>query len=206
MSKTKTKFELPKLPYDFEALEPAIDAKTMKIHHGKHHQGYVDKLNKALEEHSGHADKSLEELLRGWDELPEDLKEPVRKHGGGHANHSLFWQILKPGGASKPSGALAEAFNKKFSSMSEFQKLFKEAATGQFGSGWAWLVKTKSGLKICSTANQDSPLMEGHIPLLGLDVWEHAYYLNYQNRRADYVDAFFPLINWDEVSRRFEEA
>ncbi len=203
MSKTKTKFELPALPYEFDALEPAIDAKTMKIHHGKHHQGYVNKLNKALEGHDQYQDKSLEELLRGWAVLPQDLKGPVRKHGGGHANHSLFWQILKPGGASQPQGALAKAFEKKFGSMETFKEKFKKAATGQFGSGWAWLVKSNGELKIRSTANQDNPLMDGEQPLLGLDVWEHAYYLKYQNRRGDYVDAFFELINWDEVGKRF---
>lgn len=206
MSTTKTKFQLPALGYDYAALEPVIDAATMKIHHTKHHQGYVDKLNKALEGHADLQGRSLEELLRNIGKIPEDIREAVRNNGGGHANHSLFWKVIAPGGENKPGGALAEAIKKHFGDLEGFQKKFKEAATGQFGSGWAWLCLAAGELKIHSTPNQDSPHMKGHIPLLGLDVWEHAYYLNYQNRRPDYVDAFFKIINWTEVSKRFVEA
>lgn len=207
MSKTKTKFELPKLSYNYAALEPHIDAKTMEIHHSKHHQGYVDKLNKALEDHPDHQDKSLEELLSGIKKLPSDLQAPVRKHGGGHANHSLFWEIMSPkSGGGKPSGDIAKAIDKDFGSFDKFQEKFKNAATSQFGSGWAWLIYQDGELLIESTANQDSPIMEGKRPILGVDVWEHAYYLKHQNKRGDWIDEFFKVIDWGKVDELYKEA
>ncbi|HLQ75505.1 MAG TPA: superoxide dismutase [Alloiococcus sp.] len=199
-------YKLPELPYAHDALEPHIDEETMKIHHGKHHQGYVDKTNAALEGHDEYADLSIEELVSKLDELPEELKGAILKNGGGHANHKLFWTILSPNGGGKPEGALAEAIDKKFGSFEEFQDEFKTAATGQFGSGWAWLVVNNDELEVVSTPNQESPLSDNKIPVLGIDVWEHAYYLNYQNKRPDYVDAFWNVVNWEEVAKRYEDA
>lgn len=199
-------YKLPELPYAHDALEPHIDEETMKIHHGKHHQGYVDKTNAALEDHDEYADLSIEELVSKLDELPEEFKGAILKNGGGHANHKLFWTILSPNGGGKPEGALAEAIDKKFGSFEEFQDEFKTAATGQFGSGWAWLVVNNGELEVVSTPNQESPLSDNKIPVLGIDVWEHAYYLNYQNKRPDYVDAFWNVVNWEEVAKRYEDA
>lgn len=197
-------FELPALPYASNALEPHIDAQTMEIHHGKHHNAYVTNLNKALEGHSDLQSKSLEELLTSLDSLPENIRTAVRNNGGGHANHSMFWQIMGPNGGGEPTGALAQAINSAFGSFSQFKEQFAAAAAGRFGSGWAWLVVAPDGsLSITSTPNQDTPVMEGKNPILGLDVWEHAYYLKYQNRRPDYVAAFWNVINWDEVARRY---
>jgi superoxide dismutase, Fe-Mn family len=198
---------LPSLPYAFDALEPHIDARTMEIHHGKHHAGYVAKLNAALEGHSDLASKSIEDLMRGFAGLPESIKGAVRNNGGGHANHSLFWSVMSPAGGGAPSGKLAEAINATFGSFDAFKSAFSDAAGTRFGSGWAWLVVDASGaLKVYSTANQDSPYMEGHTPILGIDVWEHAYYLNYQNRRPDYIGAFWNVVNWDAVAANFVAA
>ncbi|GAX89678.1 superoxide dismutase [Effusibacillus lacus] len=199
--------QLPALPYDKAALEPHIDAATMEIHHGRHHATYVNNLNAALEKYPELQDKSLEDLLRGINSIPEDIRGAVRNNGGGHHNHSLFWEILSPNGGGQPSGALADAINGKFGSFDAFKEEFKKAALGRFGSGWAWLVVNKNGeLALYSTANQDSPLMEGDTPIFGLDVWEHAYYLKYQNKRPDYVDAFWNVVNWDEVNKRYQAA
>lgn len=198
---------LPDLPYDFDALEPHIDEKTMRIHHGKHHQGYVSKLNAALEGHDELAAKSLDDLLRGINSVPQSIMTAVRNNGGGHANHSLFWKILSPEGGGEPTGEVAEAINKTFGSFKDFKDKFSDAAATRFGSGWAWLVVTDTGeFKVYSTANQDSPLMQGDTPILGVDVWEHAYYLNYQNRRPDYIDAFWKVINWDQVGANLKSA
>ncbi len=198
---------LPSLPYAFDALEPHVDARTMEIHHGKHHAGYVAKLNAALEGHPDLASKSIEDLLRGMQSAPASIQGALRNNGGGHANHSLFWSIMSPNGGGTPSGALASAMNAAFGSFDTFKSAFSDAAGTRFGSGWAWLVVDgKGSLKVYSTANQDSPYMEGHTPILGLDVWEHAYYLNYQNRRPDYVGAFWNLVNWDTVAANFEAA
>ncbi|MEZ5102691.1 MAG: superoxide dismutase [Thermoleophilia bacterium] len=198
-------FELPALPYAHDALEPHIDARTMEIHHGKHHQAYVDNANKALAG-TEWENAPVEDVVRSLDKLPEDKRTAVRNNAGGHANHSLFWTVIGPSGGGAPSGALASAIDAAFGSLDAFKEQFAAAAMGRFGSGWAWLVKDGSGVAITSTPNQDSPLMEGKTPLLGLDVWEHAYYLNYQNRRADYVAAFWNVVNWDEVARRFDAA
>ena len=198
--------ELPKLPYDFAALEPHIDAQTMEIHHGKHHQGYVTKLNAALESHAGLQSKSVEELIGNLGSLPEDIRGAVRNNGGGHANHSLFWQVMSPHGGGAPGGALAGAIDAAFGGFDTFKDAFGAAAGGRFGSGWAWLIDDGGTLSITSTPNQDSPLMDGQTPILGLDVWEHAYYLKYQNRRPDYVAAWWNVVNWDEVARRFDAA
>lgn len=195
---------LPQLPYAYDALEPHIDARTMEIHHTKHHQAYIDKLNAALATHPEFADKSLEELLKNLDGLPEDIRTVVRNNGGGHHNHSLFWELMTPNGEQTPSGALLEAINQKFESFDKFKELFANAAITRFGSGWAWLSKNSSGeLVLHSTANQDSPIMEGLTPLLGLDVWEHAYYLNYQNRRPDYITQWWNVVNWSKVAESF---
>lgn len=199
-------YTLPELPYAADALEPHIDETTMNIHHGKHHQTYVDKTNAALEGHDKYADLTIEELVAEVDTLPEDIREAIRKNGGGHANHSLFWTILSPNGGGTPEGELAEAIDSKFGDFDSFKDEFKTAATGQFGSGWAWLVVNNGELEVVSTPNQESPLSAGKTPILGIDVWEHAYYLNYQNKRPDYVDAFWNVVNWEEVSRRYEEA
>ena len=199
-------YELPKLPYAFDALEPHIDARTMEIHHGKHHATYVNTLNGAIEKHPELGDKSVEDLLRGIDQVPEDIRTVVRNHGGGHANHSLFWQVMGPDGGGPPTGALGEALAAAFGSFESFKEKLTDAATKRFGSGWGWLTAAGGKLEISSSANQDSPLMEGKTPLLGVDVWEHAYYLNYQNRRPDYLKAWWSVVNWAEVARRYEAA
>lgn len=196
------KHVLPDLPYSYGALEPYIDAKTMDTHHTKHHQAYIDNLNAALDGQDALADLQVEELLKNFAQVPDTIKTAVRNHGGGHANHLFFWNILKKD--VDPFGPVLESITKKFGSLEEFENLFSKAAMSRFGSGWAWLVATKDqGIEIVSTANQDSPLMENKVPLIGLDVWEHAYYLHYQNRRAEYVKAFFKVINWDAVNERF---
>jgi Fe-Mn family superoxide dismutase len=198
-------YTLPQLPYAYDALEPHIDAKTMEIHHTKHHNTYVTKLNEALA-NSPLADKPVEELIADLSAVPEKVRTAVRNNGGGHANHSMFWTILSAYGGGQPTGPMAEAINKTFGSYEKFQELFTAAATTRFGSGWAWLSQDGDKLIIESTANQDNPLMEGRTPILGLDVWEHAYYLKYQNRRPEYIAAFYNIINWDEVGKRFEKA
>lgn len=199
--------ELPDLPYDHDALEPHIDAETMRIHHSKHHQGYVNNLNAALEKHPELADKSLEDLLGDLDSVPEDIRTAVRNNGGGHANHSLFWPCMAPGFGATPSGELADAIDSAFGSFDAFTDTFSKAAATRFGSGWAWLcVDGSGGLVVTSTANQDNPVSEGLKPILGLDVWEHAYYLNYQNRRPDYVKAWWNVVNWERVSENFTGA
>ncbi|NGQ97395.1 superoxide dismutase [Brevibacillus sp. SYP-B805] len=198
--------QLPALPYAHNALEPHIDAQTMEIHHGRHHATYVNNLNAALEGHPELQQKSIEELIGNLDAVPESIRTAVRNNGGGHANHSLFWEILSPNGGGAPTGALADAINEAFGSFDNFKAEFTKAATGRFGSGWAWLIVDGGKLAITSTPNQDSPLMEGKTPILGLDVWEHAYYLKYQNKRPDYIAAFWNVVNWDEVSKRFEAA
>ncbi|MGN6812326.1 MAG: superoxide dismutase [Thermomicrobiales bacterium] len=197
-------YELPALPYAFDALEPNIDARTMEIHHDRHHQTYVTNLNNALQGHDNLASQSVEDLLRNINQVPENIRTAVRNNGGGHANHSLFWQIMSPNGGGAPTGAIADAINQSFGSYDNFKAELSKAAAGRFGSGWAWLVKDGSGkVSVMSTANQDSPLMDGQTPLLGVDVWEHAYYLKYQNKRPDYVTAWFNTINWDEVNKRY---
>ena len=199
--------ELPGLPYDHDALEPHIDAETMRIHHSKHHQGYVNNLNAALEKHPELADKSLEELLSNLDSVPEDIRTAVRNNGGGHANHSLFWPCMAPGSGGTPSGELADAIDSTFGSFDAFVEMFSKAAATRFGSGWGWLcVDGDGGLVVTSTANQDNPVSDGLKPILGLDVWEHAYYLNYQNRRPDYVKAWWNVVNWEQVSENFAGA
>jgi superoxide dismutase, Fe-Mn family len=195
-------FKLPELGYSFDALEPYIDAKTMEIHHDKHHATYVTKLNEALEKHPDLKSKTIEELLAGANNLPDDIKAAVVNHGGGHYNHSLFWLWLKPRGTKEPSGKLDEAISKTFGSFDDFKTKFTEVAVGRFGSGWAWLVKKYDKLDIYSTANQDSPVTENKVPILGLDVWEHAYYLKYQNRRPDYIEAWWNVVNWDEAEKK----
>ena len=197
-------FQLPERGYDYDALEPHIDARTMEIHHSKHHAGYTSKLNAALEGHTDLHGKSAEALLASIDTLPAEIRTAVRNNGGGYLNHSLFWQILTPGGASAPSGDLADAIDAACGSFDAFKDQFSAAAGSRFGSGWAWLAASNDGsVKVYSTANQDSPLMEGLTPSLGLDVWEHAYYLNYQNRRPDYIAAFWNLVNWDAVGQLY---
>ncbi|MFD1203904.1 MULTISPECIES: superoxide dismutase SodA [Sporosarcina] len=196
-------YKLPELPYAYDALEPHIDKETMNIHHTKHHNTYVTNVNNALEGHADLAAKSVEELIADLDAVPENIRTAVRNNGGGHANHSFFWQIISPNGGGAPSGALAEAIDKKFGSFDAFKEEFAKAAATRFGSGWAWLVSNNGELEVMSTPNQDSPIMEGKTPLLGLDVWEHAYYLNYQNRRPDYIAAFWNVVNWDEVAKRY---
>ena len=199
-------YELPKLTYSYDSLEPHIDAQTMEIHYNKHHQGYVNKLNTALENHSELQDKPLEDLLWTLDSVPEEIRKAVRNNGGGHLNHSLFWKIMSPDGGGEPQGELAEAINKDLGSFNQFKEDFTNTAATVFGSGWAWLVKDGSGkLLVKSTSNQDSPVMEGLTPLLGLDVWEHAYYLKYQNKRPDYIGAFWNVVNWEEVSNNFSK-
>jgi Fe-Mn family superoxide dismutase len=200
--------ELPPLPYDFAALEPHIDAQTMQIHHGKHHQAYVNNLNTALGKHPELQNKSLEDLLRGISSVPEDIRGAVRNNGGGHHNHSLFWKIMAPakGADNAPSGKIGEAINKTFGGFPKLKEQLTAAATGQFGSGWGWLTIANGKLEIQGRPNQDSPLMDNKVPLLGVDVWEHAYYLKYQNRRPDYVAAWWNVVNWPEVNRRYEAA
>jgi superoxide dismutase, Fe-Mn family len=197
-------FTLPPLPYAPEVLEPHIDKMTMEIHHGKHHAAYVNNLNKALESAPGLADKAVEELLAGNCAIvPENIRTTVRNNGGGHINHSMFWKIMKAGGGGKPVGNLAQAINATFGGFDTFKEKFNQAAATRFGSGWAWLVNTGGALDIYSTANQDSPMMEGKYPVMGLDVWEHAYYLKYQNRRPDYISAWWNVVNWEEIENRF---
>ncbi len=200
-------FELPALPYAYDALEPYIDARTMEIHHTKHHQGYVNKLNAALEKHPELQGVALEDLLRNIASVPEDIRTAVRNNGGGHANHSLFWTIMSPNGGGAPSGELAAAIDAAFGSFDAFKDAFSQAAATRFGSGWAWLVVDGFGnLKVYSTPNQDSPYMDGFTPILGLDVWEHAYYLKYQNRRPEYIQNWWNVVNWEEVARRYAAA
>ena len=200
-------FKLPDLPYDFAALEPYIDARTMEIHYGKHHATYVTKLNAALEKHPALAQKPVEDLLKSLDSLPADIRTAVRNHGGGHFNHSLFWKLMAPGAGGNPSGALAAAIDKSFNGIAGFQEQFSSAAAALFGSGWAWLVADASRkLSIVTTPNQDNPISQGLVPVLGLDVWEHAYYLKYQNRRPDYIAAFWSVVNWKQVAANLEAA
>ena len=199
------KHTLPDLPYSHDALEPHIDVKTMEIHHGKHHQGYVDKLNKALEKYPELQEKPVEELLRDLDGVPEEIRTAVRNNAGGHYNHSLFWPSMSPDGGGEPSGDLAEAINSAFSGFQAFKEEFSNAAKTVFGSGWAWLVLDGDGkLEVVKTANQDSPISNGQTSFLGLDVWEHAYYILYQNRRPDYDEAWWNVVNWEEVAKRFK--
>lgn len=199
-------YELPDLPYNFDALEPHIDEKTMRIHHGKHHQGYTNKVNAALEG-TKFASLPIEEVLKKIDELPSDKKQAVINNGGGYANHKLFWKVLSPNGGGNPEGDVAKAIDKKFGSFDKFKEEFTNAAATQFGSGWGWLCVDGSGnLKVTSTPNQNSPIMDGLTPILGVDVWEHAYYLNYQNRRPDYLAAFWNIVNWDQVEKNYQDA
>lgn len=200
-------YTLPPLPYDFSALEPHIDTMTMQIHHGKHHQAYVTNLNNALKDHPNLQGLPIEKLIADLNAIPEAIRTAVRNNGGGHANHSLFWQIMKPGGGGNPVGAVAAAIDAELGGFEKFKEAFNKAGATRFGSGWAWLILDKAGkLGVVSTANQDSPLMEGNTPLLGCDVWEHAYYLKYQNKRPDYIAAWWSTINWEEVDRRFKAA
>jgi superoxide dismutase, Fe-Mn family len=198
-------YELPSLPYDYNALEPTIDEQTMRIHHGKHHQAYVDNVNKALEGTKWDG-RPVEQVLGQLDELPDDKRTAVRNNGGGHANHSLFWQIMKSGGGGEPSGSLGQAIADTFGDAGALRDAINDGGVKRFGSGWTWLAWDGTGLAVYSTPNQDSPLMQDHVPLLGIDVWEHAYYLNYQNRRPDYLGAWWNVVNWDEVGKRYDEA
>lgn len=198
-------FTLPKLSYEFDALEPYIDAKTMEIHHDKHHSAYIKKLNEALERHPEFFDKNINDILKNIKLIPEDIRQAVINHGGGHSNHALFWEILAKN-KTKLSKELSEAINKKFGSFEDFKKKFSDTASSKFGSGWAWLVLNNKELEIISTSNQDSPLMNNQIPVLGLDVWEHAYYLKYQNKRPEYIEAFWNIVNWEKVSENFKSA
>lgn len=199
-------YKLPDLPYAYDALEPHIDEETMKLHHDKHHNTYVEGVNKAIEGHEDLQKLSIEELVAKLDEVPEDIRTAVRNSGGGHANHSLFWEIMSPNGGGEPTGELGDAITDAFGSFEDFKSEIKTAGTGQFGSGWAWLVVDNGDLKVVNTPNQDSPLTDGKTPIFGVDVWEHAYYLNYQNKRADYLDAFWNVVNWDEVAKRYNDA
>ena len=200
-------YELPPLPYDYNALEPYIDEETMHLHHDKHHQAYVNNLNAAVQGQSQYASMPVEQLIQHINELPENIRTAVRNNGGGHANHSMFWQIMNPNGGGQPSGELANAINSTFGSFDQFKAAFNDAGAKRFGSGWAWLVMDRNGnLQVISTANQDSPLMEGLFPIMGNDVWEHAYYLKYQNRRPDYLNAWWNVVNWDEVEKRYQQA
>jgi Fe-Mn family superoxide dismutase len=199
-------FTLPPLPYAFDALEPHIDAQTMQIHHGKHHQAYVNNLNAAIEKAPELANKSLDDLMRGIDQVPESVRTAVRNNGGGHWNHTMFWEIMAPKAGGEPTGALGEAIKGAFGDFAKFREQFAAAGTGRFGSGWAWLVADGGKVSVTSTPNQDTPLMEGKQAILGLDVWEHAYYLKYQNRRPDYITAWWNVVNWGEVGKRYEKA
>lgn len=199
--------ELPPLPYEYNALEPHIDEQTMRIHHDKHHAAYVNNLNTALEGHQNLASMSLPELLKNLNSVPEAIRTAARNNGGGHMNHTMFWEIMGPNRGGEPGGDLAAAINSAFGSFAEFKDKFSKAAMGRFGSGWAWLCRDGSGnLVVTSTANQDNPVMEGQSPIMGLDVWEHAYYLKYQNRRVEYIEAWWNVVNWDEVAKRFAAA
>jgi superoxide dismutase, Fe-Mn family len=197
-------FTLPPLPYDFAALEPHIDAKTMEIHHGKHHQTYVNNLNAAIEKAPELASRSLDDLMRNVNTLPEAVRTPIRNNGGGHWNHSMFWQIMAPKAGGEPGGNLGAAIKTAFGDFAKFREQFSAAGVGRFGSGWAWLINTGGKLSITSTPNQDNPLMEGQKAIMGLDVWEHAYYLKYQNRRPDYIQAWWNVVNWKEVEKRYQ--
>ncbi|GAB4181053.1 MAG: superoxide dismutase [Coleofasciculaceae cyanobacterium] len=200
-------FKLPPLPYAYNALEPHIDEATMRFHHDKHHAAYVKNLNDAINKYPQLKGKSAEDLLRDLNSVPEDIRTTVRNNGGGHVNHTMFWEIMGPNGGGQPTGAIAQAITESFGSFDAFKQQFNDAGSKRFGSGWAWLVRGKDGkLQVISTANQDSPLMEGSFPIMGNDVWEHAYYLKYQNRRADYLNAWWNVINWSEVNQRFERA
>ncbi len=196
-------FQLPDLPYEYAALEPHIDARTMEIHHSKHHQAYIDNANKALES-TEWADRSVEDVLTSIEIMPEEIRTAVRNNAGGHANHSLFWTIMSPDGGGDPEGALADAINETFGGVEQLEEALNDGGVKRFGSGWSWLVWDGTGLAVYSTANQDSPILTGDVPLLGIDVWEHAYYLKYQNRRPDYLAAWWNVVNWPEVARRFE--
>jgi superoxide dismutase, Fe-Mn family len=198
-------YSVPDLPYDYDALEPHIDEETMRLHHDKHHQAYVDKANAALEG-TEWEDRDVEEVLRNLDQLPDDKRGAVRNNGGGHANHSFFWEIMSPDGGGEPDGDLAAAIDEAFGSFGEFQEQLKSAGVAQFGSGWAWLVHDGSGLAVVSTPNQDTPIPEGKTPILGVDVWEHAYYLKYQNKRPDYIDAWWNVVNWAKVGEHYSAA
>ncbi len=199
-------YELPPLPYDYSALEPTIDAETMHLHHDKHHAAYVNNLNAALQSNSQLASLSIDDLVSRLNEVPDNIRAAVRNNGGGHANHSMFWQIMKPNGGGQPSGNLASAIQQAFGSLDQLKTAFNDAGAKRFGSGWTWLVLDKSGnLQVTSTANQDSPLTDGLYPVMGNDVWEHAYYLKYQNRRPEYLSAWWNVVNWDEISRRYEK-
>lgn len=199
-------YTLPDLPYAYDALEPYIDEETMHLHHDKHHNTYVTNLNAAIEKHPELGEKTVEELLADFSSVPEDIQTAVRNNGGGHANHTFFWEILGPNAGGEPTGAIKEAIEETFGSFEDFKEEFKTAATGRFGSGWAWLVVKDGKLAITSTANQDSPLMDGQTPVLGLDVWEHAYYLKYKNVRPEYINAFWSVVNWDKVNEYFAKA
>ena len=199
--------ELPPLPYDYNALEPYIDEQTMRLHHDKHHAAYVNNLNAALEKYPELQSKSAEELIRDLNSVPEDIRTAVRNNGGGHVNHSMFWLIMKPNGGGPPTGPIAEAINQTFGSFEAFKQQFNDAGMKRFGSGWVWLIRTAGGqLQVTSTPNQDNLMMEGNYPIMGNDVWEHAYYLKYQNRRNEYLEAWWNVVNWDEINRRFEQA
>jgi Fe-Mn family superoxide dismutase len=200
-------FELPPLPYEFNALEPTIDAQTMQLHHDKHHQAYINNLNAALESHPELQKKTAEELITNLSAIPEQIRAAVRNNGGGHVNHSMFWQIMTPKGGGNPSGAVGDAIQQTFGGFTDFQTKFNDAGTKQFGSGWAWLARGRDGkLQVLSTPNQDNPLSQGLFPIMGNDVWEHAYYLKYQNRRPDYLKAWWSVVNWKEINKRFEES
>jgi superoxide dismutase, Fe-Mn family len=199
-------FKLPDLPYAFDALEPHIDARTMEIHHDRHHNAYTEKLNDALEKHPDWQDKEIEEILRDIDQVPEDIRTAVRNNGGGYANHNLFWEIMGPDGGGEPGGELGDAIRSEFGSFNDFKEKVNAAGAGQFGSGWSWLVVSGGALKVYSTPNQDSPYMKGDTPILGVDVWEHAYYLKYQNKRPDYLSAWWNTVNWDAVAERYSKA
>jgi superoxide dismutase, Fe-Mn family len=199
-------FQLPDLPYAFDALEPHIDARTMEIHHDRHHKAYTDKLNEAIGKHEDWQGKEIEEILRDIDRLPEDIRTAVRNNGGGYANHNLFWEIMGPDGGGEPGGELGDAIRSAFGSFDDFKEKVNNAGATQFGSGWGWLVVSGGGLKVYSTPNQDSPYMKGDTPILGVDVWEHAYYLKYQNKRPDYLSAWWNTVNWDAVAERYSKA
>ncbi|HYN88564.1 MAG TPA: superoxide dismutase [Ardenticatenaceae bacterium] len=199
-------YELPPLGYSFDALEPHIDAQTMQIHHDLHHGTYVTNLNQALEGQPDLANQSIEELLRNINQVPENIRTAVRNNGGGHANHTMFWEIMRPGGSQQPSGALGDAINSTFGGLDALKEKINAAGLARFGSGWSWLVTNNGNLEVISTANQDSPYMEGRTPILGVDVWEHAYYLKYQNKRAAYLSAWWNVVNWDEVGRRYGQS
>jgi superoxide dismutase, Fe-Mn family len=199
-------FELPPLPYAYDALQPTIDQETMTLHHDKHHAAYVNNLNAALEKYPDLQSKSVEDLIKDLSSVPEDVRTAVRNNGGGHVNHTMFWEIMGPNGGGEPSGALADAINHAFGSFADFRKQFNDAGVKRFGSGWVWLVSDGSALKIVSTANQDNPLSDGQYPILGNDVWEHAYYVTYRNRRPEYLEAWWNVVNWDAVNQRYQNS